>query len=45
MIIVLFVAGLLITGSANAINQASEKDTDAVMKRTSKGRSQMEECL
>lgn len=36
MIILLFVAGLLITGSANAINQASEKDTDAVMKRTSK---------
>jgi protoheme IX farnesyltransferase len=27
---------LLITGSANAINQAVEKDTDAVMKRTAK---------
>ena len=30
----LFIAGMLITGSANAINQAVEKDTDAVMKRT-----------
>ena len=36
MIILLFTAGLLITGSANAINQASEKDTDAMMKRTGK---------
>jgi protoheme IX farnesyltransferase len=35
-IILLFVAGLLITGSANAINQASEKDTDAIMRRTVK---------
>ena len=34
MIVLLFVAGLLITGSANAINQAVEKDTDAKMKRT-----------
>lgn len=34
MIFVLFVAGMLITGSANAINQAVEKDTDAMMKRT-----------
>jgi protoheme IX farnesyltransferase len=34
MIVLLFVAGMLITGSANAINQAVEKDTDAVMKRT-----------
>ena len=25
---------MLITGSANAINQAVEKDTDALMKRT-----------
>jgi len=32
MIILLFIAGLLITGSANAINQAAEKDTDALMK-------------
>lgn len=35
-IILLFVAGMLVTGSANAINQAVEKDTDAVMKRTGK---------
>lgn len=34
MIGILFLAGMLITGSANAINQAVEKDTDAVMKRT-----------
>src|ERR1700712_4126932 len=33
-ILLLFVAGMLITGSANAINQAVEKDTDALMKRT-----------
>jgi protoheme IX farnesyltransferase len=30
----LFIAGMLIAGSANAINQAVEKDTDALMKRT-----------
>ena len=30
----LFLAGMLVTGSANAINQAEEKDTDALMKRT-----------
>ncbi|HVZ25302.1 MAG TPA: UbiA family prenyltransferase, partial [Sediminibacterium sp.] len=36
MIGLLFLAGMLITGSANAINQAVEKDTDAVMKRTSR---------
>ena len=35
-IIYLFIAGMLITGSANAINQAVEKDTDAQMARTSK---------
>lgn len=35
-IIMLFIAGLLVTGSANAINQAVEKDTDALMKRTGK---------
>jgi protoheme IX farnesyltransferase len=35
-IIILFAAGLMITGSANAINQSSEKDTDAVMRRTAK---------
>lgn len=34
MILLLFVAGMLVTGSANAINQAAERDTDAVMKRT-----------
>ena len=33
-VILLFAAGMLITGSANAINQAVEKDTDALMKRT-----------
>ncbi len=35
-IVILFIAGLLITGSANAINQAVEKDTDALMRRTDK---------
>jgi len=34
MILLLTFAGLCITGSANAINQAVEKDTDAKMKRT-----------
>ena len=34
MIAILFLAGMLVTGSANAINQAVEKDTDAIMKRT-----------
>ncbi|MFZ1530468.1 MAG: heme o synthase [Ferruginibacter sp.] len=33
-VLLLFAAGMLITGSANAINQAMEKDSDAVMKRT-----------
>jgi protoheme IX farnesyltransferase len=33
-VLLLFVGGLLVTGAANAINQASEKDTDALMKRT-----------
>jgi protoheme IX farnesyltransferase len=36
MIILLFAGGMLVTGSANAINQVVEKDTDALMKRTSK---------
>jgi protoheme IX farnesyltransferase len=36
MIILLFIAGFLITGSANAVNQVVEKDTDALMKRTAK---------
>ncbi len=34
-ILLLTFAGLCITGSANAINQSVEKDTDAQMKRTS----------
>ncbi|HWJ92629.1 MAG TPA: heme o synthase [Flavisolibacter sp.] len=34
MIVLLFAGGFLVTGSANAMNQAVEKDTDAVMKRT-----------
>jgi len=33
-IILLFVAGMLVTGSANTINQATERETDALMKRT-----------
>jgi protoheme IX farnesyltransferase len=33
-VLLLFLGGLLVTGSANAINQAIEKDTDALMKRT-----------
>lgn len=36
MILLLFAGGILVTGSANAINQVVEKDTDAQMKRTSK---------
>lgn len=49
MIVLLFIAGLLVTGSANAINQAVEKDTDAMMKRTAKrpvasGRMRQEEA-
>src|ERR1041385_4453169 len=35
-IILLFIGGLLVTGSANAVNQVVEKDTDALMLRTSK---------
>ncbi len=34
MIFLLFAGGLLVTGSANTINQVVEKDTDALMKRT-----------
>ena len=34
MIFLLFAGGMLVTGSANAINQVVEKDTDALMKRT-----------
>jgi len=33
-ILLLFAGGMLVTGSANAINQALEKNTDALMKRT-----------
>src|SRR4029079_9205851 len=36
MILLLFAGGMLVTGSANAINQVVEKDTDAIMKRTAK---------
>lgn len=35
-VLLLFIGGVLITGSANAINQISEKETDALMKRTAK---------
>lgn len=35
-VLLLFVGGMLITGSANAINQVIEKKTDALMKRTAK---------
>jgi heme o synthase len=35
-VLLLFVGGMLITGSANAINQVVEKDTDALMLRTAK---------
>jgi protoheme IX farnesyltransferase len=34
MIVLLFAGGMLVTGSANAINQVVEKETDAMMKRT-----------
>jgi protoheme IX farnesyltransferase len=34
MIILLFIGGLMVTGSANAVNEIAEKDTDAMMKRT-----------
>jgi protoheme IX farnesyltransferase len=35
-IILLFLGGMLVTGSANSVNQIVEKDTDALMKRTAK---------
>ncbi|MEO6537765.1 MAG: heme o synthase [Ferruginibacter sp.] len=35
-VLLLFTGGMLVTGSANAINQILEKDTDALMKRTAK---------
>lgn len=36
MLLLLFTAGMLVTGSANAINQIMEKNTDSMMKRTAK---------
>lgn len=36
MILLLFAGGMLVTGSANAINQVVERNTDAMMKRTAK---------
>jgi heme o synthase len=36
MVLLLFAGGMLVTGSANAINQVVERDTDAIMKRTAK---------
>src|SRR3981081_2224910 len=49
-ILLLFTGGMLVTGSANAINQAVEKDTDAVMKKTcgrpgGSGRMSVQEAL
>ena len=49
MILLLFIGGFLVTGSANAMNMAIEKDTDAVMKRTANrpvaaGRMKVEEA-
>jgi heme o synthase len=35
-VFLLFAGGMLVTGSANAINQVVEKDSDAIMKRTAK---------
>jgi protoheme IX farnesyltransferase len=35
MVSLLFLGGMLVTGAANAINQIVEKETDAMMKRTS----------
>ena len=35
-VLLLFAGGMLVTGSANAINQIAEKDTDSKMKRTAK---------
>ncbi|HUR10066.1 MAG TPA: heme o synthase [Flavitalea sp.] len=36
MILLFFTGGMLVTASANAVNQIVEKDTDALMKRTAK---------
>jgi protoheme IX farnesyltransferase len=35
-VLLLFAAGMLVTGAANAINQVLEKNSDALMKRTAK---------
>src|SRR4029453_19207774 len=35
-ILLIALGGMLVTGSANAVNQIVEKDTDALMKRTAK---------
>ena len=35
-VLLLFIGGMLVTGSANAVNQVLEKNTDALMNRTSK---------
>src|SRR5690242_14453306 len=48
-VLLLFIGGLLVTGSANAINQIMERHTDALMKRTAKrplpdGRMKVEEA-
>jgi protoheme IX farnesyltransferase len=48
-VLLLFFAGMLITGSANTINQVAEKDTDALMKRTAgrpvaSGRNEQRTC-
>lgn len=34
LVLELFIAGILITGSANALNEILERDTDSLMKRT-----------
>ena len=44
MILLLFAGGMLVTGSANAINQVVEKDTDAQMKRTDECNRRMDFC-
>lgn len=48
-VLLLFAAGMLVTGSANAINQILERSSDALMKRTAKrpvasGRMSVEEA-
>src|SRR5262245_38777202 len=36
MVLLLTLGGMLVTGSANAINQITERNTDALMKRTAR---------